>query len=495
MPDANTPTDPRAFASELQALLDAGRELDAVARCREAFAKAPRDPNVLQVAAPFFSATGDHQTAARAFDTLLEIHPEDPRVLMQLATARKHARDFEGADRIADRLLAVAPEHPAAIGLKGETLYLLGHYREAFELLAPKARAFRANPAVVVMYARACGPAGKEWEGISTLERALGSPQIPPQLAADAGFQLAKLYERIGKHEQAWAAAEKANATKAAQFDPDGFDRRADAMIGAWTAERVAALPEGDASELPLLIVGMPRSGTTLAEQILASHPHVAAAGELPLLARAVIRVIGGAKALPPLLESPDALTAEVVARESAHYLARLRAFASAAGPDTERVTDKMPLNALHLGFVRAIAPKARVVWCRRDPLDTCVSCYLQHFGGVNPFAYDLTHLARTHNTLDRVMQHWQATLGLEILELPYEALVADPEPWTRRLLDFAGLPWDEACLRSHESDRVPPTLSNDQMRRPIDASSVGRSGPYEEHLAPLREVLSDKAP
>ncbi|MBK7406348.1 MAG: sulfotransferase [Phycisphaerales bacterium] len=204
----------------------------------------------------------------------------------------------------------------------------------------------------------------------------------------------------------------------------------------------------------------------------------------------AVIRLTGGAKADPPLLESPGSLSRERAVLEHKRYLDRLGALAAERGPGTIRVTDKMPLNALHLGLVRGVAPGARIIWCRRDPTDTCISCYFQHFAGSNPFAYDLNHLGRFHNTLERIMRHWQATLGLEILELPYEALVADQERWTREILDFCGLPWDERCLRYYESERVALTLSNDQVRRPVYNSSIARWKRYEAHLAPLRAAL-----
>lgn len=491
-------TDPRAFAAELQSLLDQGREDDALARLREAIAADPESAHLLGIAGQFFSAVGEHAEAARTLLALADANPSDPRLLMQLAAAQKNAGDLPAAQDTAARLLALAPSHPQAVALHADLLYLQGRYREAFECLAPAARSPTAHPGLVVTFARICRVEKKAWEGISTLERALATPNLPAPLAADAGFQLAKLYDGLGRYDQAWEAVARANAAKDARFDPNEFDRAADAMLGAWTPEAIAALPEAAPTDLPVLIVGMPRSGTTLVEQILASHPQVCAGGELPDLSRAVIRLAGGMRADPPLLQSPAGLTADAVAHERARYLSHLGAIAATRGLDaspTARVTDKMPLNALHLGLVRAIAPGSRVVWCRRDPLDTITSCLFQHFGGSNPFAYDRGHLARFHNTLDRVMVHWQATLGLDVLELPYEALVADQEGWTRTLLEFCALPWDEACLRYHESDRVAMTLSNDQVRQPIFTSSIERWKRYEKHLAPVREVLSSQVP
>ncbi len=480
-------TDPRTLATELQVLLDDGRADEATDRVRERLAASPGDPAVLGLAGQLFSAVGLHADAVAALTALAGANPRDPGVLMQLAVALKAAEDLPAAERAADRLLALAPAEPRAMALRADLLYLQGRYREAFEFIAPAARAANAHPGLVVTFARLCRVEKKAWEGISALEKALAGPSLPPALAADAGLQLAKLYDSVKRYHQAWEAAARGNAAKGARFDPEAFDAGAAAMLAAWTAGAVAGLPPVEPTERPLLIVGMPRSGTTLAEQILASHPGVAAGGELPDLTRAVIRLLGGARADPQLLDTVAPLDAATLDAERGRYLGRLDAI---GGDDSTRVTDKMPLNALHLGLVRAIAPGSRVVWCRRNPLDTIASCLFQNFGGSIPFAYDPVHLARFHKTLDRVMAHWQGTLGLAILELPYEALVADQEGWTRTLLDFAGLPWDDACLRYHESDRVAMTLSNDQVRQPVFTTSIERWRRYEEHLAPLRAIL-----
>ena len=486
-------TDLKALAGELQALLSEGEETDAIARLREALAAAPERLPLLGIAGPFFSAVGLHAEAISAFEQLAEASPQDPRLLMQLAVAQKRARDLAAAEGTADRLLALAPNHPQAVALRADLLYLQGRHREAFELIAPAARSPTAHPGLVVTFARICRVVGKAWEGVSALERAIATPNLPPPLAVDAGFQLAKLYDSLGRYDQAWEAAARANAAKGARFDPDAFDRHADAMLAAWTPEAVAALPATEPTDLPLLIVGMPRSGTTLIEQILAAHPQVVAGGELPDLSRSVIRLLGSMKTDPPLFESPAVLTAERIAAERARYLDRLGALAEAAHQSSLasalpvlRVTDKMPLNALNLNLLRALVPGSRVIWCRRNPLDTCTSCLLQHFAESNPFVYDPTHVARFHATLDRVMAHWQAVLGLDILELPYEQLVADQETWTRTLLVFAGLPWEDACLRYHESARVAMTLSNDQVRQPIFRGSIDRWKHYEAWLGPV---------
>jgi hypothetical protein len=233
----------------------------------------------------------------------------------------------------------------------------------------------------------------------------------------------------------------------------------------------------------------MPRSGTTLVEQILASHPEGAGAGELP-------DVIGMATGLPRVLGVPEAypecvadLDRAALDRLAEGYLKRVQG----RFPDARRVVDKMPQNFLHLGLIALLFPKARVVHCVRDPLDTCLSCYTTAFAVPHDYARDLGHLGRYYRAYARLMQHWRRVfeaLDRPLLELPYEDVVADLEGRTRTLLAFVGLPWDERCLRFHETRRDVGTASYDQVRRPIYNTSIGRWKRFERHLGPLKAAL-----
>jgi hypothetical protein len=197
------------------------------------------------------------------------------------------------------------------------------------------------------------------------------------------------------------------------------------------------------------------------------------------------------ADALDRLRDSPA-----VVDRLSASYMEAMRAAVPArpagAAP-AARVTNKTPLNFLHLPWVGLLAPRARVVHCVRDPLDTCLSCYATHFGADHPYTYDLAHLGGFYRDYRRLMDHWRATLvDVPVLDVRYEDVVADPAGQVRRLLDFLGLPWDDRCLRFYDNRRYVHTTSYDQVRRPVYASSVGRSRHFDRHLGPLRAALGD---
>jgi hypothetical protein len=232
----------------------------------------------------------------------------------------------------------------------------------------------------------------------------------------------------------------------------------------------------------------MPRSGTTLVEAILASHPQVHGAGELDdvfLMRQELHAASDAGKPYPYCLESVSAQTLDQVA---GRHLARLEALA----PGAARVTDKMPQNFLNLGMIDLLFPGARVIHCARSPLDTCLSIYFQQFMQHHVYASDLENIGLYYREYRRLMHHWRAALRIPMIEVNYEDLTEHPEASIRRLLDFCGLPWDDRCLRHHETGRVAKTFSYSQVRQPIYQTSVARWKRYEKHLDPLIRTLGD---
>ncbi len=237
-----------------------------------------------------------------------------------------------------------------------------------------------------------------------------------------------------------------------------------------------AARARGNDSVRPVFIVGMPRSGTTLAEQILASHPQAFGGGELRFWHAATVNFeslairgedVGGA--VPAVAQA---------------YLDLL----STLSTDAARVIDKMPANFMNLGSIHAAFPKAKIIHMQRDPLDTGLSIYFQIFSSIHAYATDLENIAHYYTQYSRFMRHWRSTLTEgAILDVPYEKLVEDPEPWIRRMVEFIDLPWDSRCLNFYETDRAVVTASNWQVRQRISRSSVGRWHNYEQFIGPLR--------
>ncbi|MDD9878127.1 MAG: sulfotransferase, partial [Magnetovibrio sp.] len=221
---------------------------------------------------------------------------------------------------------------------------------------------------------------------------------------------------------------------------------------------------------------GTPRSGTTLVEQILASHPDVRGTGEAATVAGLV----------PDFPAGLDGVDAAGLASLAGAALARLRADGDAA-----RIIDKTPFQFQHVGLIRVLFPNARIIHCVRDPLDTGLSCYFQNFVADYPWAADLGHIGRYMAAYGSLMAHWRRVIGVGLIDVVYEDLVRDPEAESRRLIAFLGLDWDDACLRFHESDRTVLTASNWQVRRPVYGHAAGRAGRYGRHLEPLSRELS----
>jgi hypothetical protein len=254
------------------------------------------------------------------------------------------------------------------------------------------------------------------------------------------------------------------------QFRPEFFER-----VRGWGLD----------TEAPVFVVGMPRSGTTLLEQILGSHPKVHGAGELPISKQVIDRVPEwlGARAAPAACMAQ--LTREVVRQAGTEHLSRLRAL----HPTAERIVDKMPDNYLWLGFLAALFPKARFIYSKRDVHDVAVSCWITNFKQIR-WANDPHDIAARVRDHLRLMEHWRAVLPVPVLEVEYERTVDDLEGVARRMIDFCGLEWDPACLAFHESKRTVRTASLSQVRQPVYTRSVRRWKNYEEPLAELFQLL-----
>ncbi len=301
-------------------------------------------------------------------------------------------------------------------------------------------------------------------------------------------YAVGKAMDDMGEYDLAFSNYRRANDLNKRHMSP--YDRPrltqlVDFIIKNQTAEWLQqAAMKGLSSDRPVFIVGMLRSGTTLAEQILASHPAVFGAGELPYWNAAIVA------------SGLDLMTADTPDQSFAD-LARLYLQSLPAGSnDSQRVIDKTPGNFLHLGLIRAALPKARFIHMRRHPVDTCVSIYFQHLEAFHNYACDLDDLAHYYSQYRRLMQHWHTVLpGNAILEVPYEDLVADTESCSRRMLDFIGLPWDSSCLDFHRTERTILTASKSQVRRVIDNSAVGRWRAYRKFLDPLLGLVESPRP
>ena len=424
--------------------------------------------------------------ATAAFRAALALQPDDVQALLGLAgTARMRGRAAE-AEEICRQALALEPDHVEGLSLLGELQADRGQFAEARALFE---RALAINPALPAVYCslathRKMTSADGAWR--QQVEALLAKP-LPLSHEMGLRYALGKYCDDLGRYDEAFdnyrRANELARRTKQ-QYNREKLERRVDRIIATFDAQFLQEQRAGSAdSEVPLLVIGMPRSGTSLAEQILASHPAVFGGGEL--------RFWEGAFGVFEAERAAGVSAAELLPQFGRDYLERLRALAGGAS----RVIDKMPANFLYAGLAHAALPRARIIHMRRHPLDTCLSIYSQNFFRMGSYANDLGDLAHYYGQYQRVMQHWRRVLPAgALLEVPYEELIADQEGWTRRMLEFAGLPWDPRCLDFHETDRVVITASRWQVRQRLNSSSAGRWRHYARHLAPLEQLLSRSA-
>ncbi len=410
----------------------------------------------------------------------------------QLALVHVQQRRPDDALAQLDLALGAAPGNPVLVAAKAGLLATVGRADESAALVEDAFASAPPNLALATVRARLAAIAGRHADGLEPL-KSLVADAPPSTEAARALCQLAALYDKLGRTDDAADALERAGRMSPIRYDARETAAMVDRLIQTWTADAVrAAAGTGSDTEAPVLIVGMPRSGTSLTEQILASHPGVAAVGESDALMEAAALHLGADGSRWQAEPSPPAsLTPAAIKAAADHYLAKVVSPNSGA----LRVTDKHPMNFWRLGLVPLLFPRARVIHCVRDPRDTCLSCWAQHFVGDHPWSHRLEDLGHFYRQYHRLTTHWERVLtdlGAAHTRVVYEDLVADQERESRRLVEFLGLPWDDACLRFHESDRVVYTHSNEQVRKPVYTSSVARWKPYAGRLAPLTTALGD---
>ncbi len=328
-------------------------------------------------------------------------------------------------------------------------------------------------------------------ELIEQAVRIQSNPLLPDADRALIGYELGKVYDGRGEHEAAMASWDDANASRARMIgepDPGRLQTAVDRSIEIFTSRFFSEYgSSGSDDPRMVFIVGMPRSGTTLTEQIIASHPLAHGCGELPDLALIV-------RNLPILLDIdcawPDfagSITSPALRESITRYLEASTRHAPAGAL---RLVDKAPLNFLNLGLVAMMFPKARIIWCRRDPRDVAISIYGENFSLEEKLATSFEGIGHYINLQERLMRHWQSVLPLPILESDYESLVSHPEQKARKIIDFIGLEWDAACLDFHLNGRGVQTPSRWQVKQPMHTRSVGRWVNYRSDVEPVLKVL-----
>jgi len=384
--------------------------------------------------------------------------------------------------------MAVAPGNVQCVLSRAWVLEAAGDLDGAWDLVQRLVTAGQMNASVARLYGRLASRFGQETQALAAIEQLMAAGQA--QTDRVLHLTAAQLLESKGRYDEAFAHAKIAHAAhREAGYDPATQERWTGQVIAYFTRKRMLSLPKATVRcEKPVFIVGMPRSGTSLVEQILASHPAVYGAGELDFVNRIFFGLLDMLRAnIADFPECLDRLTTAHLDGLAEVYLLPLNAF----DPHAARITDKMPLNFLHLGLIGMLFPDARIIRCIRDPMDTCLSCFMTSFAQGNEFTHDLAHLGHFYRQHERLMAHWQSVIDLPILDVYYEQMITDQEGQSRRMIEFLGLRWDERCLRFYETKRACMTASMVQIRKPVYQTSLQRWRHYEKHLGPLRAALA----
>lgn len=478
------PDHPQLLAARAAALQRMGRAEEAAALLRRAATLRPGDAALPAQLGGVLADSGDLAGAEEALRHACSLAPTAAAGWYNLGKLLQMQARIEDSVAPLERALELDPALESAYFLLGEALMMLGRSADSAaqyrRLLAVSPRSGHAWWGLANLKAVRFDAAD-----VAALERLAGDPALPLDEAIGARFALGKALEDVGRHPDAYAAYVAANAFARRRFrwNPTAFR--------AWVERAVEASARADAAPLDprlgeevIFIVGMPRSASTLTEQILAAHPEVEGGSELADLGA----VIGeeSRRRGRPFPEWTAEATAADWHRLGTRYLERTAGWRARRS----RFTDKNPTNWMLTGAIRAMLPGARIVDCRRDAVETCWSCFRQVFWAGHDYSYDFDHLADYRQSYLRAMRHWSDARTGSVHEQSYEALLEDPEGRTRALLEACGLPFDPACLRFFEAERSVRTASAAQVREPLRRDTA-RAPRYGNLLDPLREALS----
>ncbi len=514
------PTYAEALSNLSNLATDMGQAEEALRYARQAIDINPRLADAYINAAAAEQSRGNDLETLRWVDKLLSFHPQHIGGLLVRTVPLRHLDRLDEALEAARRAVTLAPENGEAHVAMGEAFQALGRtddalaaYERATKLPGLALEKAMVNRGICLMEIGETAAARAAFEQVVTLfPRSVsawfnlsdivtcqaGDPSIaameallvPTVVQAPSDrialhFALAKAWLDSGNAERAFHHFNEGNRQKRATFgyEADTIERWMQSIAHAFPASVFADSPisAGQAGDdLPVFVIGMPRSGSTLVEQVLASHGQVQGGGELSTLNRIIDRI----GPYPAFVEQLTAAGFAAIGRE---YIDHVRPLSNGK----RRFVDKMPSNFLYAGLIARSMPQARIIHVRRNAADTCFSCYTKLFTREQLFSYDLTELGRFYRDYEKLMAHWRSVLPPDrFIEVDYEELVGNFEPQARRLIDFLGLEWDPACTDFHKTKRIIRTASLNQAREPLFSRSIGRAGRYAAHLEPLLTAL-----
>lgn len=479
---------PGLFGNYGNALRDAGRYPEAIQAYKRALKQNPNAPVNLVNLALGLQSNKQFAEAAELLEKAVELDPDNANTRKELGNVLLELNRYDEGIACYRKAIEMNPQDHTAFHNLATAFQNLGRLEDAADAYR-QALAIRPDFFGSLRQFASVKKFDSNDEEISAIEAGLKAKNINDDERVDLYFALAKAYDDSEQYDKAFRQLQSANQLYRRTLDYHSDKNRAfvNRVIRVFDQRFFEARRDfGVGSTRPVFIVGMPRSGTTLTEQIIASHPDVYGAGELMkmhYMTSGIAKRFDTKVGYPEAMRFLDKAQVNELAQEYLDYIADM---------DSEalRITDKMPFNYRMLGILALAFPQAKIIHLKRDPLDVCLSCYFVKFKESLSFSYNLVELGHYYRDYERTMAHWRKVLSIPIMEIQYEDLVSDQERQSRALIEFCELPWDDRCLSFHKTDRPILTASSWQVRQPMYTSSVKRWQSYDKYLGPLKKIL-----
>lgn len=452
----------------------------------------PNDLNIMQQRRNVLIAARMVDEAIEACWQILNISPSHQETLAILGRLLQEDNRLDELLKYADFTEKVFPSHPNPKTIRAKVLARKGEWRKSQHILDSLLSKHHPSFEIAVAYTLIARAANAVPKAISIVLEVLdtASPKLPTEAQSKLHFCLGELYDCSTQYDDAFKHYHQGNALKFKGFDITTHEQRIDAIIKAFDKAYFEQAEKLQTStDRPVFILGMPRSGTSLTEQILDCHSQIHAAGELTKISHLCEQTAVPSqqkRSFSEMLVGLKELPAAQLSEFSDQYLNHIGQLNSTS----RYVTDKMPQNFLFLGLIARLFPNAHIIHCVRTPIDTSLSCYFQSFTHGHEYCYDLKTVGRYYRSYQKLMAHWKEALSIPIYTLEYETLISQPERTTKELIQFLDLSWEESCLKHHENPRAVATASNDQVRQPIYNRSKQRWKNYSNHIEELLEAL-----
>lgn len=443
----------------------------------------PESVDILFALAQVYLEIGVPDSAIECYETIQDIEPDNLIARRCQALTYVEKGQFEIALEMLDELATEPEVRLTTLGAKANILERMGDYNGAYEIIKPLISEENLPASIAIAYAKLCHRNDTCDTAILLLEKALQNSSNMERDNRLLHYSLGNIYDRNKDYDAAFQHYQTANELKGYYYNYPQYRQYIDQLITFSKNTLLDNLTQSNSSLTPIFIVGMPRSGTSLVEQILASHPAVYGGGERKEITEIAHKILMLHEATKT---SDDPGGNEIIQQAASYYFESLNTIV-----DNESfITDKMPNNYLHPALINKLFPNARIIHCTRNPFDTCLSIYFQEFSGHYDFAYNLENLANHFREYQRLMDYYINEMEIPILEVNYENMVTNTEQVTRKMLDYCGIEWDERCLQYYKNDRIVNTASYSQVREPIYTRSVGRWKNYENHIDSLKAIL-----